>query len=119
MISFETLPGFKDDAPLLSIDDLSVVFNSFEGQVAAVDKVSFAVNPGETLCIVGESGSGNSVTQMAVMGLLSSPPALISGSVRFRGIELIGAPQSTLSAIRGAGVSMIFQDAVTSLNPAL
>lgn len=119
MTAFASLSGYDADAPLLSVNDLSVVFNSYEGQVAAVDRVSFVVNPGETLCIVGESGSGKSVTQMAVMGLLTSPPAQISGSVRFQGIELNGAPLSTLSAIRGAGIAMIFQDAVTSLNPAL
>lgn len=119
MTAVEKLLGYDATAPLLSVDDLSVTFESYEGQVAAVDGVSFAVNPGETLCIVGESGSGKSVTQMAVLGLLTSPPAQISGSVRFRGIELIGAPPSTLSVIRGTGISMIFQDAITSLNPAL
>jgi oligopeptide/dipeptide ABC transporter ATP-binding protein len=119
MTTLETLPGYNAAAPLLSVADLSVTFGSYEGQVAAVDGVSFTVRPGESLCIVGESGSGKSVTQMAVMGLLTSPPAHISGSVRYRGIELIGAPVSTLSAIRGTGVSMIFQDAITSLNPAL
>ncbi|MEP3279451.1 MAG: ABC transporter ATP-binding protein [Stappiaceae bacterium] len=119
MTVIETLPGYDATAPLLTVDDLSVTFGSFEGQVAAVDAVSFSVHPGETLCIVGESGSGKSVTQMAVMGLLSSPPAQISGNALFRGIELIGASQSTLSAIRGTGMSMIFQDAISSLNPAL
>lgn len=119
MTAIEKLPGYNATAPLLSVDNLSVTFGSYEGQVAAVDGVSFTVNPGETLCIVGESGSGKSVTQMAIMGLLTSPPAQISGSVRFRGIELIGAPPSTLSIIRGTGISMIFQDAITSLNPAL
>jgi len=119
MTALDALPDYDAAAPLLSVDDLSVNFDSFEGQVAAVDRLSFAVNPGETLCIVGESGSGKSVTQMAVMGLLTSPPAKISGSVRYQGVELIGAPLSTLSAIRGTGISMIFQDAITSLNPAL
>lgn len=119
MTDIKNLPGYEATAPLLSINNLCVTFESFEGEVAAVDEVSFTVNPGETLCIVGESGSGKSVTQMAIMGLLTTPPALISGSVRFCGIELVHASQSTLSTIRGSGVSMIFQDAITSLNPAL
>lgn len=119
MTVIENLPGYDAAAPLLSVNDLTVVFESFEGQVAAVDRVGFTVKAGETLCIVGESGSGKSVTQMAVMGLLTSPPAQISGSVKFRGVELIGASLSILSAIRGTCISMIFQDAITSLNPAL
>ena len=119
MMNINDLPGYDAAAPLLAVDNLCVTFESFEGEVAAVDGVSFTVNPGETLCIVGESGSGKSASQMAIMGLLSTPPALISGSVRFCGIELVHAPQSTLFTVRGSGVSMIFQDAITSLNPAL
>lgn len=119
MIDLYTLPNYDEHAPLLSVKNLCVTFDSFEGPVRAVDDVSFCINQGETLCIVGESGSGKSVTQLAIMGLLSSPPATITGSVRFMGVELIGASHSILSTIRGAGISMIFQDAITSLNPAL
>ena len=119
MIGIKDLPDHSSAAPLLEVRDLCVTFESHEGDFAAVDAVSFDLVSGETLCVLGESGSGKSVTQMAVMGLLTTPPARISGSVRFRGTELIGAPKDVMSAVRGTGLSMIFQDAVTSLNPAL
>ena len=91
MNRIDILAGYDPAAPLLKVEDLTVTFESHEGDVAAVDKASFDLMPGETLCILGESGSGKSVTQMAVMGLLTTPPARISGSVRFRGVELVGA----------------------------
>ena len=119
MIAIKDLPNHDPAAPILTVQDLSVTFESHEGDVPAVDTVSFDLMSGETLCILGESGSGKSVTQMAVMGLLSTPPARIFGSAKFQGTELIGAPKEVLSAVRGTGLSMIFQDAITSLNPAL
>ena len=117
--AIENLPDFNPVAPILSVQNLRVTFETHEGLVPAVDNVCFEVNAGETLCIVGESGSGKSVAQLAVMGLLASPPAQVSGSARFRGIELIGAPSYTLAAVRGSGIAMVFQDAITSLNPSL
>lgn len=119
MSTIASLPGHDPAAPLLRVRDLKVTFESHEGDVAAVDKVNLDLTEGETLCILGESGSGKSVMQMAVMGLLATPPARISGSVQFCGIELVGAPRETMQAVRGTGISMIFQDAITSLNPAL
>ena len=118
MIDIKDLPGHDPAAPLLAVNDLCVTFESHEGDVAAVDHIGFDLTSGETLCILGESGSGKSVTQMAVMGLLTIPPARITGSARFRGTELIGAQKEVISAVRGTGISMIFQDAITSLNPA-
>jgi len=102
--------------PLLEVRDLSVTFPSEAGPVAAVRGLSYHVMPGEVLGIVGESGSGKSVSSLAVMGLLPSR-ARITGSVRFRGSELLGRSDKDLSAIRGRGISMIFQDPLSALTP--
>jgi len=104
-----------DDDILLSVDDLTVTFGGEKG-VHAVRGVSYVVRRHETLGIVGESGSGKSVTSLAVMGLLPKT-ARISGSVKFRGKELIGARDKGMSAIRGKRIAMIFQDPMTSLDP--
>jgi peptide/nickel transport system ATP-binding protein len=102
--------------PLLEVRDLSVTFPSEAGPVAAVRKLSYHVMPGEVLGIVGESGSGKSVSSLAVMGLLPSQ-AKITGSVRFKGSELLGRSDKDMSAIRGRGISMIFQDPLSALTP--
>ncbi len=102
--------------PVLEVADLRVTFPSDDGPVPAVDGVSFVLTPGETLGIVGESGSGKSVTSLAIMGLLTRK-ARISGSVRFRGRELLGLSEKELCSIRGEGIAMVFQDALASLNP--
>jgi oligopeptide/dipeptide ABC transporter ATP-binding protein len=105
---------------VLEVTDLRVEFRTDEGRVQAVRGVSYQLHRGEVLGIVGESGSGKSVTSLAVMGLLPSS-ARASGSVRFGGCsggtELLGASDSELSRVRGQGISMIFQDPMTSLNP--
>ena len=103
-------------APLLEVQDLSVTFPSEAGPVAAVRGLSYHVMPGEVLGIVGESGSGKSVSSLAVMGLLPAR-ARISGSIRFQGSELLGRSDQELSAIRGRGISMIFQDPLSALTP--
>jgi oligopeptide/dipeptide ABC transporter ATP-binding protein len=101
---------------VLEVDDLNVRFPTEDGVVHAVRGVTFSLRPGEVLGIVGESGSGKSVTSMAVMGLLPGS-ANITGSVRFRGRELLGLGDVQMSAVRGKSVAMIFQDPMTSLDP--
>ena len=102
--------------PLLEVSDLTVSFGSESGPVRAVRGVSYSVQPGETLAIVGESGSGKSVSSLAVMGLLPSS-AVITGSIRFKGTELLGLNDRKLSKIRGSGISMVFQDPLSALTP--
>jgi peptide/nickel transport system ATP-binding protein len=104
------------DAPLLEVANLSVTFPSEAGPVAAVRGLSYHIMPGEVLGIVGESGSGKSVSSLAVMGLLPDT-AQITGSIRFRGTELLGLGDKELSTIRGRGISMIFQDPLSALTP--
>jgi microcin C transport system ATP-binding protein len=104
--------------PLLSIRDLSVAFGHGERQVLAVDGVSFDIAKGETLALVGESGSGKSVTALSVMKLLPYPPAHHpSGSIRFKGQELLTMTEDQLRRIRGDDISIVFQEPMTSLNP--
>ena len=101
---------------VLEVRDLHVSFPSESGSVRAVRGVSYALAPGEVLGIVGESGSGKSVSSLAVMGLLPST-ATIRGSIRFRGKELLGLPDREFSALRGEGISMVFQDPLSALTP--
>ena len=101
---------------VLEVLDLSVSFPSESGTVAAVRGLSFSVAPVEVLGIVGESGSGKSVSALAVMGLLPSS-ARVSGSVRFRGRELLNLGDREFSDIRGQGISMVFQDPLSALTP--
>lgn len=103
-------------APLLAVEDLNVRFPTEDGLVHAVRGVDYTLRSGEVLGIVGESGSGKSVTSLAVMGLLPAS-ARVSGSVKYRGQELLGQGDRAMSRIRGKGVSMIFQDPMTSLDP--
>jgi peptide/nickel transport system ATP-binding protein len=102
---------------LLEVADLSVRFETDEGAVQAVDRVSFEVRSGEVLAIVGESGCGKSVTTMALLGLLPRT-ARVDGGARFDGgVELVGASEAQLRRIRGREISFVFQDPMTSLNP--
>ncbi len=102
--------------PVLEITDLRVTFHTMDGRVAAVRGVDLSVEPGRVLGVVGESGSGKTVTMLATLGLLPAS-ADVTGSVRFKGRELLGLPPSELRAVRGSGIAMIFQDPRTSLNP--
>ncbi|GGS44368.1 MULTISPECIES: ABC transporter ATP-binding protein [Actinokineospora] len=109
-------PTPEVDGPVLKVDDLRVSFPSESGRVRAVRGLSYEVAPGEVLGIVGESGSGKSVSSLAVMGLLPAQ-ARVSGSIRFRGKELLGLGDTELSRIRGRRISMVFQDPLSALTP--
>ncbi len=104
--------------PLLDVRDLVVSFRTDSGELRAVDGISFQVPRGATVGLVGESGSGKSVTALSVLGLLPKPFGRVaSGSIRFDGKELAQADETTLRAVRGQGVGMIFQEPMTALNP--
>jgi oligopeptide transport system ATP-binding protein len=104
--------------PLLHVEDLQVEFRTRDGVAKAVNGVSFSLEEGQTLAILGESGSGKSVTAQAVMGILDTPPGFVTGgTVRFRGQDLLTLPEDERRAYRGRSISMIFQDALSSLNP--
>ena len=108
----------SEQTPLLAVHDLSVDFGKGERAVHAVRGVSFDIARGETLALVGESGSGKSVTALSVLQLLAYPMASHpTGSIRFQGRELVGAPPRELLSVRGNRISMIFQEPMTSLNP--
>jgi oligopeptide/dipeptide ABC transporter ATP-binding protein len=104
---------------LLEVDDLRTYFATRSGDVHAVDGVSFAVERGKTLGIVGESGCGKSVTALSIMGLLASTARIETGAIRFEGRELNRLSQRELEDVRGRQIAMIFQDPMTSLNPTL
>ncbi len=104
--------------PILEVDELDVSFATADGPVHAVRGVRLDVREGEVLGVVGESGCGKSVTMLATLGLLPSN-ATVSGSVRYRGRELLGLPSDELRPLRGERIAMVFQDPVTSLNPVL
>src|SRR6185437_13358743 len=109
--------GTGPPVPLLEVTDLRVTFDTEDGVVRAVDGVSFELGEGETLGIVGESGSGKSVTMMSVMRLIIDPNAHFSGSVFYRGQDLMALDKKEMRVVRGSEVAMIFQDPMTSLNP--
>jgi oligopeptide/dipeptide ABC transporter ATP-binding protein len=102
---------------LLEVEDLRVSFRSEDGLVQAVDGVSFHLDAGEVLAIVGESGCGKSVTGMTLMGLTRGPNARFEGRAMFRGHDLVAASDAELRRIRGAAIAMVFQDPMTALNP--
>lgn len=102
---------------LLEVDNLKTMFSTEKGQVTAVDKVSFHVNVGETVGLVGESGCGKSVTSESIMRLLNENTTKYSGEIRYKGKNLLTLSKEQMRAIRGNEISMIFQDPMTSLNP--
>jgi oligopeptide transport system ATP-binding protein len=106
------------DAPLLEVENLHVEFRTRDGVARAVNGVSYHVRAGETLAVLGESGCGKSVTAQAIMGILDTPPAFITqGEVRFHGENILALPDEQRRALRGPALSMIFQDALSALNP--
>jgi peptide/nickel transport system ATP-binding protein len=106
-------------APLLEVDALRVDFETLAGTVRAVDGVSWRLDDGGTLGLVGESGCGKSVTALSVLRLLRAPPARVGGAIRYRGTDLLQQTERAMRRIRGDRISMIFQEPMTSLNPVL
>ena len=112
-------PAVDDSQPpLLQVEDLRVAFPEAHGDIDILDGISFEVRPGETMGLVGESGSGKSVASLAVMGLLPTT-AQVSGSVELDGVDLLTLPSKQLNALRGHEIAMIYQDALSSLNPSM
>jgi len=104
-------------APVIEVKDLNVSFKTAAGVIKVVENVSFSIGKGECLAVVGESGSGKSVSALATIGLLVKDQSAVTGSVLFRGEELLGKPESYMRKIRGGGISMIFQEPLSALNP--
>jgi oligopeptide transport system ATP-binding protein len=106
------------DGLLLEVDDLHVEFRTRDGVARAINGVSFELHQGETLAILGESGSGKSVTAQAIMGILDSPPGFITGGeLRYCGQDMLAMSEEQRRRIRGPEISMVFQDALSALNP--
>ena len=104
--------------PLLDVQDLTVVFDGAR-QVTAVDRVSLQIAAGETLGVVGESGSGKSVTAFSILRLVQPPGRIVSGRVMFEGRDLLRLSEPEMRAVRGARISLIFQEPMTALNPVM
>ena len=114
----DVLPGLDPHAPLLEVNDLHVEFRTQDGVARAVNGANFLLAPGETLAILGESGCGKSVTAQAIMGILDSPPGFITkGEVKYRGLDLLKLPENERRKVRANQIAMIFQDALSALNP--
>ncbi|MFD9966027.1 ABC transporter ATP-binding protein [Amycolatopsis sp. NPDC058986] len=107
-----------DNELLLEVEDLHVEFRTSEGVANVLNGVSYSVHAGETLAVLGESGSGKSVTAQTVMGILDTPPGVVTGgTIRFRGENLLTASEERRMQVRGGEIAMIFQDALSALNP--
>ncbi|MFJ8625531.1 ABC transporter ATP-binding protein [Kitasatospora sp. NPDC093550] len=124
MDAVEVIGGGRENlvpgTPLLEVEDLHVEFHTRDGVARAVNGVSYSVAAGETLAVLGESGSGKSVTAQAVMGILDMPPGRITeGRILFRGEDLLAMSANGRRAVRGRRIAMIFQDALSALNPVL
>jgi peptide/nickel transport system ATP-binding protein len=104
---------------LLEVENLQTHFGTPDGVVRAVEGLSFHIDAGETLAIVGESGCGKSVTSMSILRLIATPPGRIAGAIRFMGRDLLAVSEPEMRQIRGNDISMIFQEPMTSLNPVL
>ncbi len=105
--------------PLLQVSNLRTSFFTDQGEIKAVDDVSFALHGGQTLALVGESGCGKSVTALSIMRLLSSPGRVVGGTIMFKGQDLLSLPEKAMREIRGKSISMVFQEPMTSLNPVM
>jgi len=118
--SFMTTDSPITSTPLLQVRNLRTSFNTPDGKITAVAGVSFDVNHGETLGLVGESGCGKSVSALSIMRLVPNPPGIIEdGEVIFEGVDLLKVSDKEMQGVRGAGIGMIFQEPMSSLNPVL
>jgi oligopeptide/dipeptide ABC transporter ATP-binding protein len=104
-------------APLLEVQHLCIDFRTETGEVRAVDDISFTIERGEIVGLVGESGAGKSLTSEAILRLIRCPPGRISGKILYKGTDLLSLKESQLAAIRGKEIAMIFQNPISSLNP--
>ncbi|HDR8177661.1 MULTISPECIES: ABC transporter ATP-binding protein [Bacillus] len=102
---------------VVELKDLQTHFQTDEGTVKAVNHVSFAVREGETVCVVGESGCGKSVTALSIMGLIAESGSVVGGDILYEGKSLLGMKEKELRSLRGNDIAMIFQEPMTSLNP--
>ena len=110
--------GLVPEPPLLEVENLFVEFRTRDGVARVLNGVSYSVDAGETLAVLGESGSGKSVTAQAIMGILDVPPAVVTGGeIRFRGENLLAVSDERRTEVRAQGIAMIFQDALSALNP--
>jgi len=117
-VKLDALPGLDSDALPLEVKDLHVEFRTRNGIARAVNGVSFNLRAGETRAILGESGCGKSVTAQAIMGILDSPPGFVTGGeIRYRGVDLLKLPEAQRRKVRANRIAMIFQDALSALNP--
>ena len=109
----------QDDAPLLDVRDLRTVFRTDDGPIVATDEVSFSLDHGETMGLVGESGAGKSVTARSLMRLIDSPGEITGGEVVFDGKDLLEYTEQEMRDVRGNRIAMIPQDPMSSLNPVM
>jgi oligopeptide transport system ATP-binding protein len=108
----------KPSGRLLEVEDLRVEFRTRDGVAKVINGVTYHVNAGETLAVLGESGSGKSVTAQAIMGILDTPPGFVTGGkIRFHGDDMLTMSPEQRRRIRGNGIAMVFQDALSALNP--
>jgi len=112
-------PPAANVEPLLRVSHLTTVFDTRRGPVKAADDISFDIQPGETLGLVGESGSGKSVTALSIMRLLQPPGRVAGGQVFFKGRDLLTLDERAMRTVRGAEISLIFQEPMTALNPVM
>ncbi|MFA9561477.1 MAG: ABC transporter ATP-binding protein, partial [Nitrospirota bacterium] len=105
--------------PLLQVSNLQTSFFTDKGEIKAVDDVSFELQGGQTLALVGESGCGKSVTALSIMRLLSSPGRVVGGTIMFKGQDLLALPEKAMRKVRGKSIAMVFQEPMTSLNPVM
>ena len=117
-VKLDALPGLDPNALPLEVKNLQVEFRTRNGIARAVNGVSFDVRAGETRAILGESGCGKSVTAQAIMGILDTPPGFVTGGeILYRGVDLLKLPEAQRRKVRANRIAMIFQDALSALNP--